>query len=115
MSEKSEQYCSEQFIRYFQKNKIGRDFVCGDIHGCFDELECELKNNHFNESCDRIFCVGDLIDRGPRSKDALEYYQKDWFRTVKGNHEVNFSQFLGPMARTIVFMIFIMERVGRKK
>jgi serine/threonine protein phosphatase 1 len=103
MSEKPDQYCSEQFIRYFHKNETGRDFVCGDIHGCFDELEHELKNNHFNESCDRLFCVGDLIDRGPRSKDVLEYYQRSWFRTVKGNHEVNFSQFFGMYGKDYSF------------
>jgi serine/threonine protein phosphatase 1 len=95
MSEKPEQYCSDQFIQYFHKNETGRDFVCGDIHGCFDELEHELKNIRFNESCDRLFCVGDLIDRGPRSKDALLYYKKDWFHTVQGNHERNFSHFYG--------------------
>ncbi|GHU04599.1 serine/threonine protein phosphatase [Betaproteobacteria bacterium] len=93
MTEKLEQYCSEQLIQYFHKNKIGRDFVCGDIHGCFNELELELKKIDFNESRDRLFCVGDLIDRGPYSKYALLYYQKDWFHAVRGNHENNFSKF----------------------
>jgi serine/threonine protein phosphatase 1 len=106
MPEKPEQYCSEQFIQYFHKNKIGRDFVCGDIHGCFDELEYELKNISFDESHDRLFCVGDLIDRGPRSKDALSYYEKDWFHTVQGNHERNFSHLYGMYGERYRYYVF---------
>ncbi|MCL2193546.1 MAG: metallophosphoesterase [Treponema sp.] len=70
-----------------EKNNHGRDFVCGDIHGCFDELEHELKEFGFNKAQDRLFCVGDLIDRGPKSELAIEYIASDWFFSVMGNHE----------------------------
>ncbi|MDR0524395.1 MAG: metallophosphoesterase [Spirochaetaceae bacterium] len=79
-------------ILRLEKNARGRDFVCGDIHGCFDDLETGLGEKKFNPSADRLFCVGDLFDRGPRSQDALEYYRKDWLYTVKGNHEDMFAQ-----------------------
>lgn len=75
-----------------EKNTKGRDFVCGDIHGCFDALEAGLKAIRFDFARDRLLCVGDLIDRGPRSQDALGYYHKDWFYTVQGNHENLFAQ-----------------------
>jgi hypothetical protein len=39
MNERLDKYSIEHFIQRFHKNQIGRDFVCGDIHGCFDELE----------------------------------------------------------------------------
>jgi len=71
----------------FEENKNGRDFVCGDIHGCFDEVEAELKRLEFNKSLDRFFCVGDLIDRGPKSELSIQYMKQDWFFTVLGNHE----------------------------
>ncbi|MDR2509025.1 MAG: metallophosphoesterase [Spirochaetaceae bacterium] len=74
-------------------NDTGRDFVCGDIHGCFDDLEYILRKNDFNKKTDRLFCVGDLIDRGPRSVDALAYYREDWLYTVLGNHEHMFADF----------------------
>ena len=70
-----------------EKNKNGRDFVCGDIHGCFDEMEAELKHLEFDPSLDRLFCVGDLIDRGPKSELSIDYINQDWFFTVLGNHE----------------------------
>ncbi|GHU75370.1 serine/threonine protein phosphatase [Spirochaetia bacterium] len=74
-------------MQEFEKNKKGRDYVCGDIHGCFDELEDELVKIDFDPEKDRLFCVGDLIDRGPRSRNALGYIQKPWFHSVLGNHE----------------------------
>jgi serine/threonine protein phosphatase 1 len=82
----------KQVILRLERNRKGRDFVCGDIHGCFDELEAGLEEIRFNPAKDRLFCVGDLIDRGPRSQDALKYYRKNWLYTVLGNHEDMFSR-----------------------
>ena len=74
----------------FENNREGRDFVCGDIHGCFDEMEAELKRLEFNKSIDRFFCVGDLIDRGPKSELSIDYMKQNWFFSVLGNHECMF-------------------------
>ena len=41
----------------------------------------------FNEAKDRIFSVGDLVDRGQKSSEALEWIRKPWFHAVRGNHE----------------------------
>ncbi|WP_421527481.1 metallophosphoesterase [Pseudomonas brenneri] len=71
----------------FTLNKIGRDFVVGDIHGCFKLLTYLLKKTDFNKSADRIFSVGDLIDRGPDSIDVMDWLQEPWFHSVRGNHE----------------------------
>lgn len=68
-------------------NTEGRDFVCGDIHGCFDALEAALDRLRFDPAVDRLISVGDLIDRGPRSADALHYLQQPWLHAVMGNHE----------------------------
>jgi serine/threonine protein phosphatase 1 len=69
------------------KNKTGRDFACGDIHGCYSDLETELKRIGFDKTADRLFCVGDLIDRGPRSELAIFYTKQSWFFSCLGNHE----------------------------
>jgi len=71
----------------FEKNKKSRDFVCGDIHGCFSYLEERLIEIGFNKNNDRLFCVGDLIDRGPESRMAIDYLEMPWFYSVLGNHE----------------------------
>ena len=74
-------------FRRFARNAAGRDFVVGDIHGMFPALRELLARAGFDEECDRLFSVGDLIDRGPRSREALEWLAQPWFHAVRGNHE----------------------------
>lgn len=72
---------------HFPLNSKGRDFVVGDIHGYFSLLEQLLEQVNFDPASDRLFSVGDLIDRGPESELSLTYLKKDWFNAVRGNHE----------------------------
>jgi serine/threonine protein phosphatase 1 len=74
-------------IKHFAANTAGRDFVVGDIHGCFRKLEAELAVIGFDPELDRLFSVGDLVDRGPDSELAVEWLEKPWFHAVRGNHE----------------------------
>ncbi len=74
-------------VVHFDKNTSGRDFVVGDIHGMFDHLDALLKQVSFDEEKDRLFSVGDLVDRGPQSADALKWLELPWFYAVRGNHE----------------------------
>lgn len=72
---------------HFDENQQGRDFVVGDIHGYFDKLAKKLDDVKFNESVDRLFSVGDLVDRGPNSAESIDWLAKPWFHAVRGNHE----------------------------
>lgn len=74
-------------IRSISRNRLGRDFIVGDVHGMFSALRLHLDQVGFNPATDRLFGVGDLIDRGPESIDALEWLVKPWFYCVRGNHE----------------------------
>lgn len=74
-------------FKHYTQNKNGRDFVVGDIHGMFGALETLLKDISFNPSCDRVFSVGDLIDRGAESNRVMEFLEKPWFFSIMGNHE----------------------------
>jgi serine/threonine protein phosphatase 1 len=76
-----------KFIKRFDRNLIGRDFAVGDIHGCFNRLEEALKSIEFDTIKDRLFSVGDLIDRGPDSHKVLDWLAKPWFHAIQGNHE----------------------------
>jgi len=49
----------------FGENREGRDFVVGDIHGMFGHLRMLLKQVSFDAEVDRLFSVGDLVDRCP--------------------------------------------------
>lgn len=75
------------FLR-FEVNKKGRDFVVGDIHGCFKRLDKFLDVIRFNPEEDRLFSVGDLLDRGTDDADIFDWMQRDWFHAVMGNHEM---------------------------
>jgi len=74
-------------IARFSKNEKGRDFIIGDIHGCFSDVMNELIDIDFDGTKDRLFSVGDLVDRGPESEVSLEWLAAPWFHAVIGNHE----------------------------
>lgn len=73
--------------RTVSANTTGQDYVVGDLHGQLDLLFETLFTIGFRPDCDRLFCVGDLIDRGPRSLGCLELLADPWFFAVLGNHE----------------------------
>ena len=75
------------FYQHYQKNKSGRDFVVGDIHGMYHLFMSSLINIGFNKEKDRCFSCGDLIDRGPDSEKCLKLITEPWFHCVIGNHE----------------------------
>lgn len=74
-------------VKRFAANTAGRDFAVGDIHGHFTRLQAALGAARFNPTVDRLFSVGDLIDRGPECRDALDWLAKPWFHAVCGNHD----------------------------
>lgn len=74
-------------FKRFEKNKVGKDYVVGDIHGCFSKLRSSLEAIDFNTETDRLFSVGDLIDRGEESELVCDWIGKPWFNAVRGNHD----------------------------
>ena len=93
-----------------KQNKKGRLFAIGDIHGCPDELAAMLKAIAPREG-DTVVFVGDYVDRGPSSHDAVEIVmdlQKGTadIVTLKGNHEdmmLNFLGFRGHYGESFLF------------
>jgi serine/threonine protein phosphatase 1 len=74
-------------FRRVAANSNGRDLAVGDIHGHFQRLQACLDQVGFDPAVDRLFSVGDLVDRGPHSAQALAWLAKPWFHAVQGNHE----------------------------
>lgn len=72
----------------------GRDFVAGDVHGCFETLASALEQLRFDQTRDRLFGVGDLINRGPHSDRALEWLRTRFTGVTRGNHEDMFLDWL---------------------
>lgn len=74
-------------VQRYEINTAGTDWVVGDIHGHFSKLQAALNGVGFNPATDRLFSVGDLVDRGPESIDSFLWINKPWFHPVQGNHE----------------------------
>lgn len=74
-------------IERFAINLLGRDYAVGDIHGHFSRLQAQLQVIGFDTAVDRLFSVGDLVDRGPECPQALHWLKQPWFHAVQGNHE----------------------------
>jgi len=65
----------------------GKWYVVGDIHGQYDLLMEQLDEIGFDFDTDKLFSVGDLVDRGPKSWECLMLTYETWFDAVLGNHE----------------------------
>lgn len=64
-----------------------RHLIVGDVHGRFDTFISLLQAVDYNEEQDIIYSVGDLIDRGPKAVEVVEFFTKQSAFAVLGNHE----------------------------
>lgn len=74
--------------KHFEPNTFGTDYVVGDIHGCYATFMAALDKINFNPAYgDRMFSVGDLVDRGEHSFSCYKLLDLPYFHAVRGNHE----------------------------
>ena len=66
-------------------------YVVGDIQGCFEPFQCLLEQVKFNPDKDRLWSVGDLINRGPANLETLRWFyaHRDNVTMVLGNHDLH--------------------------
>ncbi len=66
-------------------------YVIGDLQGCFYSFRNLLAEFKFDTSQDRLWLVGDLVNRGPHSLDVLRWMHanSDSVTTVLGNHDLH--------------------------
>lgn len=61
--------------------------MVGDVHGFLRTLDHALSALAFDPDGDRLFGVGDLVERDPHSKEALEWIAHHYAGVTRGNHD----------------------------
>ncbi len=67
-------------------NRLEKLYIIGDVHGCYDTLMALIEK--LLDPNPKLVFVGDLVDRGNRSAQVIEFVKSNNYDCVIGNHEI---------------------------
>ncbi|MDQ7048723.1 MAG: metallophosphoesterase [Enterobacterales bacterium] len=67
-------------------------YAIGDIQGCYQSFRKLLNEINFNPNSDKLLLAGDLINRGPKSLETMDFIltHQSSIQAVLGNHDLHF-------------------------
>jgi len=67
------------------------DYIVGDVQGCITSLKNLLKKINFSYDSDRLFLLGDVVNRGENNLETMKFIlsNQDNFEMVLGNHDIH--------------------------
>lgn len=63
-------------------------WLLGDLQGCVRALEDFCRESRFDPQKDTLWCLGDLVNKGPASLETLQLWRDLGGKAVLGNHEI---------------------------
>ncbi|MGF1481511.1 MAG: metallophosphoesterase family protein [Cyanophyceae cyanobacterium] len=81
-------------FKFNQAKTSPRQIIIGDVHGHYDALISLLKEIALKED-DDVYFLGDLIDRGPKSAQVVQFVMDNNYQCLRGNHEEMLLDALG--------------------
>lgn len=67
--------------------------VIGDVHGCYYTLQNLVEKIKTKYPGIKIYCVGDLVDRGNYSLEVIDFMLEQGIEFTRGNHDVMFYSY----------------------
>ena len=72
-----------------------RTALISDIHGHFEVLQIVMQHIAA-QNCDRVLCLGDMVDGGSQSSEVVQFIRERSILSVRGNHDEDSSSNLSP-------------------
>ncbi len=93
---------------------MARQFIIGDIHGCWDELQ-DLLDRLSPAEGDSVIALGDIVDRGPASERVLEFFRdRGDAISLLGNHERKHLRSARGPVRAALSQRIVREQLGSR-